>query len=410
VVIKSIQHTTPHTAVIGAGIVGVCCAIELLQRGHCVTIVEPAEAGGEQAASFGNGAWISPASIVPMSMPGLWKKIPSYLLNKNSPLTISWRHLPQLAPWLWRFLWAGSSVAKVQRTAKALHALLHDAPQRHAALARAAGEGELIVQSGLLYVYPDRAAFDAEGLAWQLRRDNGVAWTELDAAELRTAAPALAKHYTFAVKATHGAHCLNPSAYVAALHDYALRLGAQRVTALATGFIFENALLQAVKVNEHGSVRELACNNAVIAAGVYSKVLAKHAGDSVCLESERGYHVELPYAAIELAIPIMPSDGKMANSVTQNGLRAAGQVELASVDALPNWARADVLLKHLHTTYGELNTQGLRRWMGHRPSTPNGLPVIQRAKCCANIVYAFGHGHVGLAAAPATAQRVADFF
>jgi D-amino-acid dehydrogenase len=396
---------SPHTVVIGAGIVGVCCAIELLRRGHRVTIVEPMQAGGEQAASYGNGAWISPASIVPMSMPDLWKKIPGYLLNKNSPLTISWRYLPQLAPWLWRFLWAGSSVAKVQRTAKALHALLHDAPQRHLALASAAGVSDLIVNSGLLYVYPNRTAFEAEGLAWQLRRDNGVVWTELDAAELRSAAPAVAAHYIFAVNVTQGAHCRNPGAYVAALHDFAVRLGAQRITAQATGFEFLGSRLNAVKTSKDS----IACDHAVIAAGIHSKALAKQVGDAVCLESERGYHVELLNAGLELAIPIMPSDGKMANTVTQNGFRAAGQVELASADAPPNWARADVLLKHLKTTYGELNTQGMRRWMGHRPSTPNGLPLIQRSKMSANVIYAFGHGHVGLAAAPATAQQVADF-
>jgi D-amino-acid dehydrogenase len=398
------DKNSPHTVVVGAGIVGVCCAIELLQRGHRVTIVEPAQAGGEQASSYGNGAWISPASIVPMSMPGVWKKIPGYLLDKNGPLTISWRHLPQLASWLWRFLWAGSSVAKVQKTAKALHNLLHDAPQHHATLAAAAGVGDLIVPSGLLYVYPNRSAFEAETLAWQLRRENGVMWTELEASALRCAAPALAAHYTFGVKVTQGAYCRNPGAYVAALHDFAVRLGAQQVTAQATGFEFVDTQLIAVKIS-NGSI---VCDHAVIAAGIHSKALAKQAGDDVYLESERGYHVELPFANIQLQIPIMPSDGKMANTVTQNGLRAAGQVELASVDAPPNWARADVLLNHLKTSYGELNTQGMRRWMGHRPSTPKGLPFIQCSSRSANIAYAFGHGHVGLAAAPATAQRVAD--
>lgn len=399
---------TPHTAVIGAGIVGVCCAIELLKRGHQVTIIEPSTVGGEQAASYGNGAWISPASIVPMSMPGLWKKIPAYLLDKQSPLTISWRHLPQLAPWLWRFVWAGSNLAKVQATAKTLNALLHDAPQRHAALAQAAGVNELIVPSGLLYVYPNRAAFEAEHLAWQLRQDNGVVWTELDAASLQLAAPALQTSYTFAVKVTQGAHCRNPGAYVAALYDYALQLGAQRVISKATGFEFDGAKFKGVSFFEQDCRSSLHCDYAVIAAGIHSKALAIKAGNQVCLESERGYHVELPHAGIALPIPIMPSDGKMANTSTQNGLRAAGQVELASVNVPPNWARADVLLAHLKHSYGKFNTQGMRCWMGHRPSTPNGLPLIQRSRRSKNVIYAFGHGHVGLAAAPATADRVAD--
>ncbi len=345
-----VTNFKPHTAVIGAGIIGVCCAIELLKRGQRVTLIEPAEVGGEQAASYGNGAWISPASIVPMSMPGLWKKLPAYLLDKHSPLTISWRHLPQLAPWLWRFVWAGATRAKVQATAKALSALLHDAPQRHAALALTAGVGEVIVPSGLLYVYPNRKAFEAEQLAWQLRRDNGVAWTELDASALRLAAPALQPHYSFAVKVTQGAYCRNPGAYVAALYAHAVQLGAQRITASATGFELNGAVLNSVCVESQGVSTALPCDQAVIAAGIHSKALAQQAGDVVCLESERGYHIELPDAGIALPIPIMPSDGKMANTRTQHGLRAAGQVELASVQAAPNWARAAVLLKHLEKT------------------------------------------------------------
>jgi D-amino-acid dehydrogenase len=107
----------------------------------------------------------------------------------------------------------------------------------------------------------------------------------------------------------------------------------------------------------------------------------------------------------------MPSDGKMANTPTAQGLRAAGQVELAGVDAPPDWRRADILLGHLRRTYpglGEVAPDQVTRWMGHRPSTPDGLPVIGRSARSADVIHAFGHGHVGFAAAPATAEIVAD--
>jgi D-amino-acid dehydrogenase len=122
--------------------------------------------------------------------------------------------------------------------------------------------------------------------------------------------------------------------------------------------------------------------------------------------------VVLPQAALDLPVPIMPSDGRMANTLTSHGLRLAGQVELARPGDPPNWARADVLLAHARRTYPSLNQDERRRnpsrWMGHRPSTPDGLPVIGASPQCQGLWYACGHGHVGLAAAARTALWVAQ--
>ena len=137
-------------------------------------------------------------------------------------------------------------------------------------------------------------------------------------------------------------------------------------------------------------------------------------GDRIPLESERGYHVEVVDPKTGPRIPIMPSDGKMANTMMPGRLRASGQVELASVDATPDWKRADILLRQLLSTYPDLgkNPEDLTvlRWQGNRPSTPDGLPVISRSSATADVVHAFGHGHVGLAAAPKTGELVAASF
>ena len=113
-----------HVVVIGAGIVGAACAIELLRDGHTVTIVEPGEPGGEQAASYGNGTLLNPSSVIPMASPGLWKKVPGYLADPLGPLAIRWSYLPRLWPWLRRFVMAGSTPAKVAATGRALKPLL----------------------------------------------------------------------------------------------------------------------------------------------------------------------------------------------------------------------------------------------------------------------------------------------
>ena len=397
-----------HVAIIGAGIVGAATALELLRDGHRVTIIEPGEPGGEQAASYGNGAWLSPSSVVPPAMPGLWRRVPHFLTDPLGPLAIRWRYLPRLAPWLWRFVQAGSTVARVEALARALRPLVADAPDRHRRLAEQARVAALIERRGLLYIFPRRADFEAEALAWRLRRDNGVEWLELDSDELRQQEPELDRRYTFGVLVQAGGNCTDPGAYVAALVSHAVSLGAAQVRAAATGFRIEAGRLAAVTT----VAGEVACDAAVIAAGARSRALALAAGDRVSLETERGYHAVISMPGTGPRHPIMPSDGKMVVTMTRGGLRIAGQVELAGLDAAPDWRRAAILRDFALRTFPnlprDLAADRVKTWMGHRPSTPDGLPVIGAASGCADVFHAFGHGHVGLAAGPITGRLVAD--
>ncbi|WP_428484092.1 NAD(P)/FAD-dependent oxidoreductase [Rhodopila sp.] len=397
-----------RVGVIGGGIVGIASAIELLRDGHQVSIIDPGEPGGEQAASYGNGTLLNPSSVIPMSSPGLWKKVPGYLADPLGPLTIRWSYLPRLLPWLRRFVAAGATEAKVAATARALLPLLADAPALHRKLAAEAGVGALITQQGALFVFPNRAAFEAEALSWRVRRQNGIRWLELNEDELRQREPTLDRHYRFALLIEENGQCRDPGAYVAALTRHAIAQGATLEKTAATGFRLEAGRLRAV-VTRDG---EVACDRAVISAGAWSKVLAAAAGDRVVLETERGYHVVIRDPGVAPRYPVMPSDGKMACVMTPEGLRLAGQVELAGLTAAPNWQRAAVLLKFARKVYpglpADLPADRVKSWMGHRPSTPDGLPCLGLASGCADIVHAFGHGHVGLTAGAMTGKIVAD--
>ena len=397
-----------HVAVIGAGIVGAATALELLHDGHRVSLIEPGDPGGEQAASYGNGCWLSTASVVPMSAPGIWRKVPGWLADPSGPLTIRWRDLPRLLPWLVRFLRAGATEARVMATGRALRPLIADAPERHRRLAEAAGVGGLIQRQGLLYVFPSRADFAADALAWRVRRENGVAWTELDADALRQFEPSLDRRYGFGVFVEAGAHCLDPGAYVAALVAQAEALGATRHRVRATGFRLAAGRLAAVRTDGG----EIPADAAVIAAGAWSGRLAAVVGDRVPLATERGYHAVIAAPESAPRHPVMPSDGKMSITRMSQGLRLAGQVELAGLTAPPDWRRAAILRDFAHRLFPglprDLPPERVRVWMGHRPSVADGLPVIGPASGCADVFHAFGHGHIGLAAGALTGRLVAD--
>ena len=397
-----------HVAVIGAGAVGAATALELLRDGHRVSIIEPGDPGGQQAASYGNGCWLSTMSVVPPAGPGTWRKLPRYLTDPLGPLSLRWRYLPLAAPWLLRYLASGWTEQRVATAARALQPLLADAPALHRALADAAGVGRLIEQTGLMYIYPDRAAFEAEFVAFRIRASVGIRWLELDQNELRQREPSLDRRYRFGVLIEDAGHCRDPGAYVAALVALAAREGAKQLKHRATGFRIKSGRLRAIET-DGGPV---ACDAAVVCAGAHSKPLAAAAGDRVPLESERGYHAVLQNPESGPRVPVMPSDGKMAITMTDGGLRCAGQVEIAGLDAAPDWRRAEVLRDHLLRCFPDLprtlSADRIQVWMGHRPSMPDGLPCIGPSRGSPDITYAFGHGHIGLVASARTGRLVAQ--
>lgn len=397
-----------HVAVIGAGAVGAATALELLRDGNRVSIIDPGEPGGEQAASYGNGCWLSTMSVIPPAGPGTWRKVPGYLRDPLGPLSIRWRYLPRAMPWLLRYLASGWTEQRVAQAARALRPLLADAPALHRALADEAGVGALIEQKGLMYIYPDRAAFEAERVSFRVRASVGIEWLELDADEMRQREPSLDRRYTFGVLIEDAGHCRDPGAYVAALVAMAAREGADIVRQRATGFRIERRRLRAVETDGE----PIACDAAIICAGVHSKAMAAAAGDRLPLESERGYHAVLQNPETGPRIPVMPSDGKMAITMTDGGLRCAGQVEIAGLDAAPDWRRAEVLRDHLLRCFPDLPrdlpADRIKVWMGHRPSMPDGLPCIGPSRATPDITYAFGHGHIGLVASARTGRVVAQ--
>ena len=394
-------------AVLGAGIIGAHTAVQLAERGLKVVLVDPGPPGGEQAASFGNAAWLSSHSVTPPSSPGIWKQVPKWLRDPLGPLSLRPAYLPKALPWLLQYLSAGATEQKLRGFAAELRTLLIDAPKLHAEIAARAGVPELIdAGSGLMHVYPDRASYEADALGWRIRRELGIVCDEIEGPELARCQPDLARTYTFAVNVPEAGQCLDPGAYCAALVSFAQSMGARRIAAHATGFRSENGRLRAVETSQG----EIACDAAVIACGARSAALARKAGDRVPLESERGYHVTVEGGA-NMPGPttsVMVSDRKVVITRLAQGIRCAGQVEIASPDAAPDWRRAEIMRTHLAAIFPGLDTSDARVWLGLRPSLPDGKPVIAAARNIKGVVHCFGHGHVGLVSSARSGRLAAQ--
>jgi D-amino-acid dehydrogenase len=390
-----------RVAVIGAGVVGLACASRLQMRGYDVTIIDPREPGSY--CSYGNAGCLSRASCVPLGLPGVWKKVPGWLMDPKGPLVIAPRYALDIAPWLRRF-WRSTSMQRVNAIADALHPLLDVSIEKWRPLAKWAGVPELIRQDGYAFVYESDAAYFGDSLGRELRRARGVKLEILTGGAIREFDPALSPAIAHMVLMPEQGHVPNPGRLSQALATRLREGGAKFVGVSARGFRFFDGRVSAI-VTDHGSVQTDAV---VIAAGAHSNALTSQLGSSVPLETERGYHAMLASPSVQPRIPICSGEGKYFATPMEGGLRIAGTVELAGLEAPPDYARADALIEGGKRLFPALSHGKVERWMGHRPSLPDSKPVIGRSPHVPNVFFAFGHGHVGLTAAAPTAELIAD--
>ena len=377
----------------------------LQRRGHAVTIIDPKSPG--EGASFGNAGCFNGSSIVPMSMPGVLKNVPGWMFDPMGPLSVRWSYLPQIAPWLVRFVQSGTK-EKVAAQARALRALLAPTVPMMIELARESGAGHLVHHEGHIYVYGSEQGFQKDQAGWSLRRDNGVRLEYLDGGELHEFDPALSTRFVRGVLIPENGHTTNPSKLVKSFVEHALRNGATLMTASAAGIAIDGATVRAVNTDRG----DIPAERVVIAAGAHSKPFADRLGDRILLDTERGYHLMIADPEARPKLPTTEAEGKFVISMMEEGLRVAGTVELGGLDIPPDWRRARVLLDHarqllpgLSRSYDESR---LSQWMGFRPSLPDSLPVIGRSKATPDVLYGFGHGHVGMTGAPMTAKILAE--
>ncbi|MBT3789017.1 MAG: FAD-binding oxidoreductase [Alphaproteobacteria bacterium] len=401
---KAISNTdknSRHIAVIGAGSIGINCALSLQRDGHRVVMIDPLEPG--EGCSSGNAGLLARSSFIPLSSPGLLFDVPGWLLDPMGPLAIRWSYLPKLAPWLIRYILAGKK-ANLQPTADALQHLTDACVDLYAGLAEEAGEPELIKRSSYIYVYESKKSFDKDAGGFDLRRKMNIEVQELGQAEIQAAEPALSPAYQHAYLVPDHGFTLDPLALMRTLAKLFERRGGEvRQTSVQDIVMRSDGCTTLILEDD-----DLEVDQVVLAAGAYSGKLAAKLGSPVPLDTERGYHITIPRPGAMPSMPVMSGDAKFLATPMSVGLRLAGTVEFAGLDAAPNYKRARNLIKHGQRMFPGLQTDEFSEWMGRRPTLPDSLPVVGRSPKHDNIFFAFGHQHIGLTAGPETGRIIAD--
>ncbi|KMW60255.1 D-amino acid dehydrogenase small subunit [Candidatus Rhodobacter oscarellae] len=390
---------TKTVAIIGAGIVGVSTALWLLRDGHKVLIVD--REGPASGTSYGNAGVLASYSIVPVTGPGLIRKAPGMLFDRDQPLFLRWPYLPRLAPWLVKYL-SHANAADTKRIAEALNGIVGDSLADHQALASGTRAERFIVPSDYLFAYRDRAHYEGDAFSWSIRRDHGMVWDEVE--DVAGYDPSLADDIGFVARCPNHGRIIDPGGYVKALAEEAEALGARMVKAEVEDIAHENGAVTGLRAGGE----TITCDAVVIATGVWSGPLCAKLGLKVPLESERGYHIEFWEPSVMPKAPTMIASGKFVLTPMDGRLRAAGVVEFGGLKAPPSRAPFEMLRCQVKSALPGLTCAREEEWMGHRPAPPDSIPVIGEIPSAAGVFTGFGHHHIGLTGGPKTGRLLAQ--
>ncbi len=393
------QGTRRRVSVVGGGIVGLLTALRFLKDGHAVTIIDRGNA--RDRCSYGNAGSLSPGSVAPLGMPGVLAKVPGMLLRSDAPLRIAPSYLPKAASWLTRFV-LSSRASRVEEISMALRDLLADSVELYGSLLKDLGASDLMQRLGQLQLYRDEDARSADAGVWDLRRRRGVAVETVSRDDLKQLEPSIGPRYTCGVYLPNEGLIVDPARLVDTLAEQFVRTGGTVTRAKVTAIDHDGSTATGLLSEAGAHPADLV----IVAAGAWSNELSRLAGDDLPLQTQRGYHLTLPHAAVALSRPIVAADRKYFVSPMESGLRIAGTVEFDSLLAPPNMERAKALGTFVRELLPGIDISAATDWMGHRPCMPDSLPVIDRSDCFGNVFYAFGNGHLGLTGAPKMAELV----
>jgi len=394
-----------HVTIIGAGIVGACSARFLQKAGHEVTLIDRVEPG--MGCSFGNAGVIStPGSSVQPPSPSLLRDIPKMLFDREATLTLRWRYLLQFSPWLIAMM-RGCTTADQQRTAEAMATLLSGTTAAYDAIVRNTAADAFVRRNGSLGIYRTEEQFEDDRWRRDWNAQLGATQDELTTDELRQLEPSLSEEVRRAVYFPLAYSTTNPAMLTRAIADEVVAEGGKVILADVTSMVVENGRPTEVKTDQ-GS---FPVDRLVVAAGAFSHRVARMLGIKILLETERGYHIEVADVETRMSRPAIHYELACGINPMNTGLRFAGTVEFAGVDAEPDenrawsiWRRSKGLIKES----ADAGDENVTTWMGRRPTMPDFRPVIGLAPGLAGCWFAFGHQHLGLTLGARTGEIVGE--
>ena len=375
-----------NIAVIGAGIVGICSAYFLKKSGFNVTLFDKEKPG--TMTSFGHACSFADYANVPVNYPGLIWDIPSMLLRKDGPLAIDLFYILKNLPWAISFL-KNCKKEKVNEIASSLTNLLKHSQISYDEIFQDVDVSEYISHEENLYLFDSKKSFEDNEYANVIRKNNNVKVRNLNKNEVKELEPNIADVYYAGQIFTGSRHTTNPLAISNKIFDKFLELGGIYINQNV-----KNIIQKENKIELRLEDKNFYFDKIIVSTGAWSNQIANKFGDKFPLDTERGYHILFDTNEKLINRPVAWSESGFYLIQIHDGIRAAGTVEIAGLKKPPNKKRLAMIERQSRKVLPQLR-EVKSTWMGRRPTLPDSLPVIGKSQNNNNVIYAFGHQHVG---------------
>ena len=384
------KYKCKSVGIIGSGIQGICIGLQLIKRGIPVTLFDRYDPISSEfkSASYGNAGHFSPYAVLQFNRPDILYDVPKMLFSSYGPLALKWNHVPKMIPWLLHYL-KNCNKKSMLHTAKYMHQILSLSNDAYEEIFKEIDTTNLIDKKGIIYVWTKKNIKSRE-IEIKVRNDLGINQKLLSQKEILELEPNLQPVFDSGVVYEDAMHARDPHGILKEIFKLFLNKGGK--------FIQENVTsLKQISKNEiiiKSENEEYSFEKTVIASGAFSKNLTDQLGENIPLDTERGYHVHFKNMDHLISRPVIFLDRGFGMTPMNQGLRAVGTVELGGLKNSLSKKRIDYLIKSAKELLPELENHE-DEWLGFRPTLPDFLPIIGPSLKNKNIIYAFGHHHLG---------------
>lgn len=387
-----------NVIVIGAGVVGVCCALWLQKNGHKVILIDRGDPGA--GTSSGNACTIADYACIPINNPKLFRQLPSLLFARQSPLSFDPLYVISHLGWISKFL-RNCSRSRVAYIIEALGTLLQHTAAGLDPLISETNSAQLFNDQGCLYVYQTKKAHEAAYPYNLSRLDHGVQFDWLKSDGIKDLEPGLNLNFYSGMLFREARQVINPQILVTRFFDHFVANGGEFIRTSVKGL--DASGQAAVMVNGN----TVPADKVIVAAGAFSKQIENTGTARLPLDTERGYHVQFEGKQTLLQRPVGWAEAGLYATPTNEGLRLAGTVEIAGLEKPANQRSLDYLTQKANEMFN-LEEKPQQTWLGYRPTLPDALPVIGQSVQSPHVYYAFGHQHIGLTLAGITGKLISE--